>query len=198
MQSKNQYQKRVEFGQDIYDLCLQEYGSVEAIFLVLEDNPDVDLQTVLQAGQVLNFRVDMPVEVPRNEQMQHFRNEQTRVNCGDGESLDDNDNVANGIMTNQGNVLLSSPDSQPLILADQIVPILPDNAITNGNGNPILQAGAQLLVAMFGTQLLAANGVGIKGGSSGSLLAAIIPEKVLVAANGNTIFNSFGKTIKLK
>lgn len=45
----------VQHGQSIWDIALQEYGSVEAVFTLISDNPDVltDLDVDLMPGQKL-------------------------------------------------------------------------------------------------------------------------------------------------
>lgn len=46
----------VEGGQTIYDIALQEYGSKDAVFDVLIDNPELDgFDTILQAGQLIKI-----------------------------------------------------------------------------------------------------------------------------------------------
>lgn len=43
----------VQDGQSIYDIALQEYGSVEGVFHICEDNEGVNLEDELQTGQQL-------------------------------------------------------------------------------------------------------------------------------------------------
>lgn len=201
METKNTYQKPVEIGQDIYDLCIQEYGSIEAVFLLLEDNPEIDLQTTLQSGQVLNFRVELPIELPRKTtEIQYFRNTKTRVRCGGGESLDDNDNVQGGILTTTNNVLLTAPDAQPIVVsAEQPEPALPEDTLVDSNGNHFLQAGtAQLMLASVEAQLLTASNTPIKTGNGLSVFATIKPDKILTAASGLPIILSNGNYLKIK
>lgn len=201
METKNTYQKPVEIGQDIYDLCIQEYGSIEAVFLLLEDNPEIDLQTPLLAGQVLNFRVELPIELPRKTtEIQYFRNTKTRVRCGDSESLDDNDNIQGGILTTTNNVLLTAPDAQPIILsAEQPEPALPEDTLVDSNGSQFLQAGtAQLMLASVEAQLLTATNTPIKTNSGLSIFANIKPDKILTASSGLPIILSNGNYLKIK
>ena len=48
--------------QTIVDIAIQEYGSVEAVFDIMEDNPGVNLQTRV-AGKLLKIR-DVPTNKP--------------------------------------------------------------------------------------------------------------------------------------
>lgn len=82
------YQTVVEAGQDIYDLAIQEYGSVEAIFLLFEDNPELDLVTELEIGQEIKVRKEPDSTlVESTTQMNFFRTRQIRiVNAGFPES----------------------------------------------------------------------------------------------------------------
>lgn len=47
---------KVAEGQTLFDIAIQEYGQADAIFLILEDNLDVDLAAALIAGQELVIR----------------------------------------------------------------------------------------------------------------------------------------------
>lgn len=53
------YEKKVAANQSIYDLAIQEYGDVEAIFTIADDNPEtftaIDID--IPIGTVLKFRV---------------------------------------------------------------------------------------------------------------------------------------------
>lgn len=81
MQSRNQYKKPIEQGQDIYDLCIQEYGNIEAVFLLLADNPHINLEDKLEPGVSIKFRVELPEYIDINKsQMDFFRNNRIRVN----------------------------------------------------------------------------------------------------------------------
>lgn len=47
----------VEYRQNIYDITLQYYGDDDAVFMLLEDNPELPgLDTVLTAGQKLAIK----------------------------------------------------------------------------------------------------------------------------------------------
>jgi hypothetical protein len=72
------YQKRVEDGQTIFDLALQEYGSTLSVFMLLEDN-DLDIEIDLEDSAMLSFQI-LPIVVPNSKIMQQFRREQTRIN----------------------------------------------------------------------------------------------------------------------
>lgn len=80
----------VERGQDIFDLAIQEYGSVEALFVLLGDNPSIDLTTELAAGATLQIQQSpAATDITDLVAMKWFRNNQVRVrnNAGDAEPL---------------------------------------------------------------------------------------------------------------
>jgi hypothetical protein len=75
------YSKYTELGQGVIDLAIQEYGTAEAVFLVLEDNPILNLLDNVAAGTVVKFRNNPPVEiVPEQEVMEFMRRNEIRVN----------------------------------------------------------------------------------------------------------------------
>lgn len=46
-------------GQTIYDIAIQFYGSIDGVFLLLQDNPTLNgLDTILTAGQKLKIKSD--------------------------------------------------------------------------------------------------------------------------------------------
>lgn len=74
------YRAIVEAGQDIYDISIQEYGSVEQVFLLISDNEDLDLVTELETGQEIVIRKEPDQQlVPSQTQMNFFRERQLRV-----------------------------------------------------------------------------------------------------------------------
>ena len=48
-------------GQNLFDIALQEYGSVEGIKAVLQLNPSIDINSVLLAGQSLVVDTDQVI-----------------------------------------------------------------------------------------------------------------------------------------
>ena len=80
----------VEQGQDIFDLAIQEYGSVESLFVLLADNRAIDLTTELASGATLQIQ-ETPdtTDIPDLVAMKWFRNNQVRVrnNAGEAEPL---------------------------------------------------------------------------------------------------------------
>lgn len=74
------YDITVEQGQDIFDIAIQEYGGVDALFVVLEDNASIDLTTELQAGDVLSIRREPASTLISDPQsLAWFRARQVRV-----------------------------------------------------------------------------------------------------------------------
>lgn len=53
---------KVVEGQTLFDIALQEYEQVEGVMLLLEDNPDFDLNTALEPGDELVIREEEPAE----------------------------------------------------------------------------------------------------------------------------------------
>ncbi len=75
------YQKQTELGQGPFDLAIQEYGNIEAVFMVLEDNPGLDLLANVPAGTTVRFRHAPPSDVVTDgETMQFMRRNEVRVN----------------------------------------------------------------------------------------------------------------------
>lgn len=74
------YQFAAEEGQDVFDLALQEYGSIEHIFDLLRDNADTlgSPTEAIAPGTVLEFRRDRPSLRP--EVQRWFREQQKRIN----------------------------------------------------------------------------------------------------------------------
>lgn len=53
----------IQDGQTIYDLALQEYGCIEGVMLLMEDNSDLvpDLNADPVAGSLFQIREDDPI-----------------------------------------------------------------------------------------------------------------------------------------
>ena len=76
------YKKTIEQGQDVFDLALQEYGSVEAAVMFLFDN-GLELATPLVVGTQYRFRQVPPDgTMPDGQVMDFFRRNIIRVNNG--------------------------------------------------------------------------------------------------------------------
>ena len=45
----------VKSGQNLYDIALAIYGSIEGVFDLLMSNPDISYETVFSKGAVLNY-----------------------------------------------------------------------------------------------------------------------------------------------
>jgi hypothetical protein len=142
MDAKNEYYKSVEEGQDVYDLCLQEYGDINTIFLLLEDNPALDLTRALIAGEQMKFRVELPDEVKVDKKsMDDFRTKTIRVN-GDEQEL-----LVDGVYnTTVGGAIDSTlPDLTPVGAGGQTPNTL--TGVQTANGNTIrTRLGALLLL----------------------------------------------------
>ena len=77
------YIKTVEYGQDIFDLSIQEYGTVEAVFMVLFDNSNINLSAFLLPGTQVSFREDPPEVAIDAEVMAYMRKNEIRINNND-------------------------------------------------------------------------------------------------------------------
>lgn len=76
------YKRGIEAGQDIFDLCIQEYGTIEEMFRFLGDNTGLSLTSNLQAGStaIIQSEADDALEL---ELLQHFRKNRIIVNNHD-------------------------------------------------------------------------------------------------------------------
>lgn len=52
----------VKTGQNLYDVALTLYGSIEGIFDLLTSNKDINLSTNLKSGQILNWNEEFMIE----------------------------------------------------------------------------------------------------------------------------------------
>jgi hypothetical protein len=74
------YTINTEVGQSIWDIAVQEYGDVSAVWLLLQDNEIIaDLNTILPPGTELIIRQN-PI-VADAELMNFFRNNKIVVNA---------------------------------------------------------------------------------------------------------------------
>jgi hypothetical protein len=85
------YEKTVEYGQDLFDVSIQEYGTIEAVFMVLEDNTGIDLEGFLEPGTAIKFRHDPPADIVDAEVMEYFRKNEIRCNNGEEPPADGTD-----------------------------------------------------------------------------------------------------------
>lgn len=178
MTSKNTYKKRVESGQDIYDLSLQEYGAVKAVFLVLEDNPSLDLEQPLIAGQELVFRVEPPEEVKVYDAlMYHYRNKKLRVRTSDEEEPLIDDEFHQGILSNDGQVITTSKGEA--ILVSQTPAIL--TGVLSSTGDAITTSTGDLIIPSNNSEQLLTSSMGF----------AILDDK------GESLIINFSQTILL-
>lgn len=73
-------------NQSIFDIAIQEYGGVEGIFLLMEDNPDVILSfnSELLPGTVLLIRKETTEEeIEAQDVQEFFRDRQDDVTNGE-------------------------------------------------------------------------------------------------------------------
>lgn len=173
MESKNEYKKAVEYGQDIYDLCIQEYGSLNTLFLLLNDNPQLDLKRNLVAGELVKFRVILPADVPVNKNlMDDYRNNQTRVNNHDEvETLED----GCPILTSDGFYILTA-NNVVLLLVGCDIEAVDEPEILSG----ILTSDGEVMVISTGDILLPER------------------EPVLASATGFSLLTALGEEIQIE
>lgn len=74
------YSKTVEYGQDLFDLAIQEYGTVEAVFIILHDNVGLEVEDFIEPGLVLKFQDEPPTNIVDVEVMDFMRRNELRVN----------------------------------------------------------------------------------------------------------------------
>lgn len=58
---------RVKELQTIWDIALQEYGSVSGVKQLMDDNPEINFQTLLQPGQIIKI-----ISEPVNKDVRDF------------------------------------------------------------------------------------------------------------------------------
>lgn len=146
METKNEYKKRVETRQDIFDICIQEYGGLNALFLLLADNPELDLVRQLIPGEQLNLRVEVPANVPINKnQMDYFRTNNIRVNMQEKELLKD----AVDIVTATGNTISTAPTGLTIAVSNTVsttpVPVTLTGVLTSSGQTLVTSTGAIIL-----------------------------------------------------
>lgn len=76
------YEIRTEDGQSIWDLAIQEYGSIEEVFGLLDANPVLQINNEPEAGTKIN--IEQEPDVQNREQMDYFRGNgagKRYVNC---------------------------------------------------------------------------------------------------------------------
>jgi hypothetical protein len=75
------YTIKIQAGQSIYDIAMQEYADVSGVWLLMKDNPMEcpDLNTALVPGASLIIRQD--AVVADRELMNYFRTNKIQVNC---------------------------------------------------------------------------------------------------------------------
>jgi hypothetical protein len=75
------YTIKIQAGQSIYDVAMQEYADVSGVWMLMQDNPIQcpDLNTALVPGASLIIRQE-PV-VADKELMNYFRTHKIEVNC---------------------------------------------------------------------------------------------------------------------
>jgi len=143
--ARDTYIKTVEEGQDIYDLCIQEYGSINAVFLLLRDNPQVDFIRKLIAGEKLVFRLNVPDEVPLDKNvLAYFRTQQIRVNSNEQELLQEDDTL----VTTTGNTITTAQGNSIGISNYQVYLPAPItlSGITTSQGNVLVTSSNQLIL----------------------------------------------------
>ncbi|WP_052594164.1 hypothetical protein [Aureispira sp. CCB-QB1] len=198
METKNEYKKRIEAGQDIFDLCIQEYGGLNALFLLLADNPQLDLVRKLVPGEEIKLRVETPKEVPLNKnQMDYFRKEDIKVNMQENELLQDD-------------VVLVITTGDSIQAAPTGFTIAGSNTTSNPPPNPVTLDG---VLTSSGKTLLSSTGAIIRpqtaptiGTSNGFTLLTDqrMPIKInlpiltyLITASGNYISTAQGDLLIL-
>lgn len=74
----------VSEGQNIIDLAVQHYGNVEAVFDLIDDNPDtvVNMDYVAKAGDTLQIDED---KIINKDVVKYFTDKNIRINNGQAE-----------------------------------------------------------------------------------------------------------------
>lgn len=194
---KNEYKKLVEEGQDIFDLCLQEYGGLNALFLLLADNPALDLIQKLTPGEQINLRVEVPANVPINKGiMDYFRKNDIRVNMQEKELLADDVllvtaagnslSTASGVMIATSNT--SAATSQPVMLTGLLTSS--GHALVASNGAIITAQTAPTIAGSNGFSILTAQGSEIQINPPQSTYITTASGSYIKTAQGNLLIKS--------
>lgn len=96
----------VKTGQNLYDVALMLYGSIEGIFDLLTSNKDINLNTNLKSGQILNWNEEFMIEQSVSD---WFKNHDVIVKNGNksvnnvsfSDSIDEHIISQNNIVTNE-------------------------------------------------------------------------------------------------
>lgn len=119
----NQYE--VRSGQNIYDIALMLYGSVEGVFDLLASNEWLNMETVLSYGMVLNYHEDFIVNP---SVVSWFKDKNVLVKNGEHcyERIDIEKLMSDHIRTQHpeiyGNIQSLSPDEQNTMWSDMFRP----------------------------------------------------------------------------
>jgi hypothetical protein len=76
----------VSDGQNLLDITIRYYGTTEGLFLFLSDNPELNINTTLYAGQVVRVRniAELPIgSEAKREIVRYFDNLNYTINTGD-------------------------------------------------------------------------------------------------------------------
>ena len=81
---------KVQFDQHVFDLAIQEYGGIEGVFDLIEDNQDVidGMDAVLELGTVVNIKVDGSTNTNKDSQS-YFKTKQLDIISGSDQSSQD-------------------------------------------------------------------------------------------------------------
>lgn len=100
---------RVRYGQTIFDVAVQNYGTVEGVAILLEDNPGLTLNSDLEVGSTLRVNGERALDQGR---VNYFRErgiiisnfeEQERVADGQGFWITENGDF---VIDEKGNKIL--------------------------------------------------------------------------------------------
>ena len=84
IRTDNTYTTRTEQGQNLFDIAIQEYGSVEQVFKLMADNSTAipNLNAALTPGTALEIE-KQPTGIKDLDLMNLFRDNKVVINTGD-------------------------------------------------------------------------------------------------------------------
>lgn len=77
------FNRHTEQGQNLYDLAIQEYGSVAEIFLLLSENPNLDINEKITPNTSFQVAKKLPNNIFNAELAEVFRESNIIINTGD-------------------------------------------------------------------------------------------------------------------
>lgn len=80
-----------EQGQCVWDLCIELYGSVAALTILLKDNPEIAINTAIPPGTFVRYQPNLSgITDTDKETMSYLRDNGIRINTHFVDTIDSN------------------------------------------------------------------------------------------------------------